>query len=200
MHPCLWRGETADQNAEFVVEIVMLVQPEITHTDPHMGKVSVRESVRESLMSLLFLLEIWSLPPLLQSFVTLARCPDVPIIFMCWPAATDRPRVMNIWPCAHIPPASLQLLRLLEMLAKSSIHHYYCYQYLGIRIWALNSLSIKLFCIALCVAMNTNDTSERCAITFLDNQIHDFCLVNVKTDEKNPTGLDWSRTWAIFRD
>lgn len=39
--PCLWRGETADQNAELVVEIVMLVQPEITHTDPHVGKVSV---------------------------------------------------------------------------------------------------------------------------------------------------------------
>lgn len=39
--PCLWQGEMADQNAELVVEIVMLVQPEITHTDPHVGKVSV---------------------------------------------------------------------------------------------------------------------------------------------------------------
>lgn len=48
LHPCSWRGETAEQNAEFVVEIVMLVQPEITHTDPRVGKVSVL-SVCESL-------------------------------------------------------------------------------------------------------------------------------------------------------
>lgn len=50
LHPCLWRGETAEQNAEFV-EIAMLVQPELTHTDPRVRKVSVL-SVCESVMSI----------------------------------------------------------------------------------------------------------------------------------------------------
>ncbi len=51
-----------------------------------------------------------SLPPLMQSFITRARCPDVLITFTCWPAATTW--AMTIWPSAHIlyiPPASLQL-------------------------------------------------------------------------------------------